>query len=181
MPGNTGKRRSASQLSRDRRAIAEYYLKGWLQSAIAAELGISQQTVSNDLRALQVQWEKSALRDFDTMRGEELAKIDNLEREYWAGWLRSGKNEETLVKKAKDGKGTEAIKTSKGQAGDPRFLAGIERCIERRCKLLGIDAPAQHEHRVRFGVAEWREERAARLAAIENDDLMENGESALGG
>ena len=41
---------------------------------------------------------------------------------------------------------TESIeKTSMGQAGDPRFLAGVQWCIERRCKIIGIDAPTKSE------------------------------------
>ncbi|MHC4984512.1 MAG: hypothetical protein ACYTF6_15275, partial [Planctomycetota bacterium] len=34
-------------------------------------------------------------------------------------------------------------KARKGQAGDPRFLAGVQWCIERRCKILGLDAPTK--------------------------------------
>jgi hypothetical protein len=30
---------------------------------------------------------------------------------------------------------------SEGQAGDPRFLQGVACCIDRRCKLLGLDKP----------------------------------------
>jgi hypothetical protein len=29
--------------------------------------------------------------------------------------------------------------------GNPAFLAGVMSCIERRCKLLGLDAPAKAE------------------------------------
>jgi hypothetical protein len=28
-----------------------------------------------------------------------------------------------------------------GQAGSPAFLAGVLTCIERRCAILGLDAP----------------------------------------
>jgi hypothetical protein len=28
-----------------------------------------------------------------------------------------------------------------GQAGNPAFLAGVLTCIERRCSILGLDAP----------------------------------------
>ena len=30
-----------------------------------------------------------------------------------------------------------------GQAGDPRFLDGVLKCVERRCSILGLDAPKQ--------------------------------------
>ena len=33
-----------------------------------------------------------------------------------------------------------------GQYGDPRFLKIALECVERRCKLLGLDAPEKHQH-----------------------------------
>ena len=29
--------------------------------------------------------------------------------------------------------------------GEPRFLQGVHGCIERRCKILGLDAPRKQE------------------------------------
>ena len=122
----TGKRRSNGQLIRDRRRIADLYLRGWLQVDIAAEVGLSQSTVCQDLKALHKQWVASALVDIDIAKSKELAKIDVLERENWDAWQRS----------------CEGAKT---KTGNPRFLQGIERCIERRCKILGLDAPRKQE------------------------------------
>lgn len=146
-----GKRRSKSQLDRDRRQIASLYLRGWLQVDIAEKLGISQQTVSLDLKALHREWQRSAIADIDKAKARELAKIDNLEREYWVAWRRSRKDAETITEKnrgeAEDGKliDPQRMFRRKGQAGDPRFLQGIQWCIERRCKILGIDAPDRHD------------------------------------
>ena len=144
-------RRSGAQLARDQRRIAELYLEGWLQADIAETLGISQSTVSNDLKALQKQWLASSLIDFDQAKAREIAKIDKLEWEYYQAWHRSCEDAETVIEKGK-GKGGEKNPTSvektvqrKGQAGDPRFLTGVQWCIERRCKILGIDAPVKQE------------------------------------
>ena len=82
------KRRSTAQIARDRRVISNLYMKGWLQSDIANELGISDATVSRDLRTLYKRWERSSLVDIDSKKAEELAKIDHLEREYWEAWER---------------------------------------------------------------------------------------------
>ena len=30
---------------------------------------------------------------------------------------------------------------TEGRIGDPRFLTVLDNCIERRCKILGIEAP----------------------------------------
>ena len=63
---------------------------------------------------------KSSVSDFNQRKAEELAKIDNVEREAWVAWT-----------------------TSKGNqtpAGDPRFLQNVQWCIQKRCKILGLDA-----------------------------------------
>lgn len=148
------KRRSPSQIARDRRKISDLYLKGELQTDIARTLRISDATVSRDLRSLYKQWQKSTLVDIDKKKAEELAKIDRLEREYWAAWERSCLDAETIRQEAKRNTTNDklapekVIKTAIGQAGDPRFLSGIQWCIERRCKILGIDAPEKKEHKI---------------------------------
>jgi len=191
-----GPKRSHFQRQRDRQSIADWYCQGLTQAAIADRINadtdcdytLSQQTISNDIRAIQAVWLKSSLRDFDEMRAEQLGKVDRLEREYWRGWERSCEDAETVVKKQKGtltkhqdeatGKfvaerPAEQQQTSKGQAGDPRFLAGVERCIERRCKLLGLDAPIGHEVKQLFDTASWKEQRQSRLDDIEQLDVGE--------
>jgi DNA-binding transcriptional regulator LsrR (DeoR family) len=139
--------RSTAELARDRRCEADLYLQGWLQADIATELSIDQSTVSRDLKALQKQWLASALIDFNEAKAQELAKIDRLEREYWEAWRRSCEDAETVKQRGAPGDEVGKVKTAsvertvKGQAGDPRFLVGIQWCIERRCKVLGIDVP----------------------------------------
>lgn len=145
-------RRSKSQIARDRRKIANLYLQGRIQADIGEELDINQSTVSRDLQALQEEWKNSSLIDIDEAKAKELAKVDRLEREYWDAWERSCEDAETkrlegtLAPGEDQGKPTKQILTRKGQAGDPRFLTGIQWCIERRCKILGIDAPSKREH-----------------------------------
>jgi len=135
--------------------MADLYLRGWLQVDIAEELKIDQSTVSRDLSALQEEWINSALVDIDEARAKELAKVDKLEREYWDAWDRSIQDAERETKKAiavgdKEVK-REATKTTEGQAGDPRFLSGVQWCINKRCEILGLDAPKQH-------TVNWRNE-----------------------
>ena len=152
------KRRDAAQLARDRRRIAEMYLHGVLQADIADELHIDQSTVSRDLKALQDEWRASSLIDIDEAKARELARIDELERTYWDGWRRSKEDAEIERTRAtetqRDGKRYEAGTEKRGQAGDPRFLQGVGWCIERRCKLVGIDAPEKQEIRLPDGVVQ---------------------------
>ena len=75
-----------------------------------------------------------------------------MERTYWAAWERSCAVAEVRTAKVTrppdaigaDGTvtpGTTRTETSKRevvQCGNPAFLRGVERCIEKRCKLLGL-------------------------------------------
>lgn len=141
----TRRRRSASELARDRRRIADFYLSGWLQADIAVEVGVDQSTISRDLKALQKDWLNSALIDYNAAKARELAKIDRLEREYWAAWEASKEDRETQITEKIESQTprSKAQIRREGQVGSPSFLAGVEWCIKRRCKMLGLDAPAK--------------------------------------
>jgi len=136
-------RRSASQLARDRRRIAELYLEGWLQADIAEELELSQSTISNDLNALHKRWLESSLIDFDQAKAVEIAKVDKLEREYYRAWRASKEDKEISVTEKAGGEKprSKAQIRREGRVGNPSFLSGVQWCIERRCKILGLDAP----------------------------------------
>ncbi len=103
--------------------------------------------VCYDLNVIRGRWRRSALLDFDARQALELAKVDELERVYWQAWERSRQTRETTSTKKVDGKEAkiEAAMSRQQLLGDPRFLAGVQWCIERRCKLLGIDAPERRQ------------------------------------
>lgn len=149
--------RSETQIAAHRAEIARRYLRGDYQAAIAADLGVSQQTVSLDLKAIRAAWLAAAIRDFDAARAEELARIDAVERAAWEGWQRSTEDKHISIQEqyddpvaGTDAKGAPVIKTKtrkharlqkEGQAGSPAFLNVILSCVERRCSILGLDAP----------------------------------------
>jgi predicted transcriptional regulator len=145
---NARPQRTATQRERDKRIISELYLRGELQADIAKVVGISQATVSLDLASLRGEWLASSLMDFNDRRAQELAKVDDLEREYWTAWKRSQQDAEVKTQKMIDrpeGQSKEAQKRTEGQTGDPRFLVGIQWCVNKRCELLGLDAPKKAE------------------------------------
>lgn len=127
MPANT---RTKAQREKDLETTAALYLQGWTQLRIAERLNLTRQQIGYDLKAIFTRWRESSVRDFDEKRAEELAKVNHVEQTYWDSWEQSRKPN-------KAGLPTEP--------GDPRFLSGVERCIERRCKLLGLDAPEKFE------------------------------------
>ena len=122
------------------------YLQGRTQTDIAEEVGVDQSTVSRDIAALQEAWRESSLVDIDEAKARELAKVDRLEREYWDAWERSCEDAETLRQEGSSEKPSKVVKTSHPRNGDPAFLRGVQWCIERRCKIIGVDAPSELKH-----------------------------------
>jgi len=151
------------------------YLQGWIQADIAKEVGISPATVSRDIKALQAEWLQSALIDIDAAKAQELAKIDRVERECWDAWVRSCQDAETFKQKGAPDEQPGKVKTAyverivKGQAGDSHFLDGVLSCIDRRCKILGIDA-ATKTLGMNVDLSRLTEVQLQRLAA--GDDLF---------
>lgn len=131
-----------SKVAARRREVAARYVRGEYQSAIANALHITQQQISLDLKAIRAEWLQSTLRDFDALKGEQLAKIDAIELEAWAAWGRSKQPREVTITEASEGThpSRKATMRKEGQAGDPRFLAEIGKCVDRRCAILGIGA-----------------------------------------
>lgn len=130
------------QIQHRRQRVAELYLQGHPQAAIAKELAVSQSTISTDLKAISREWKNSRIRDFDAAVELELQKLRMLEREAWAGWNRSQQPlETTRVTQTSDDK--KAEKSARQQHGDPRYLELINRTISGRRALLGLDAPTR--------------------------------------
>lgn len=129
--------------------IAELYLAGRKQSEISAETGLHQSNVSRYLKKLQARWQLQAAEAIDTKKARELARIDQVEREYWEAWERS---KQDAVTETVENAGTiHVTHVRKGQAGEARFLAGVMSCIEMRLKIIGGFAPVE---------VTWREELA---------------------
>jgi hypothetical protein len=128
-----------------RSQVASLFLQGIKrQGELAQRLGVNRSTISRDLRVLNVRWKEAAVRDLDAAKSQELERLDLLEQEYWAAWERSKQpHEMTTTEQTTDGDGerVKAALRKDDQHGDPRYLAGVERCIEQRCKLLGLNAP----------------------------------------
>ena len=147
LTGETSKyanKRSAAQKESDYSTIASLYLRRQSLSSIAERLGLSRPQISHDLKKIQQRWRDASLRDFDEHKAEELAKIDDLECEYWSAWRESKSQRRLFRTKRRKGSDRDFKDTSverENQCGDPRFLQGVERCIEQRCKILGLYAP----------------------------------------
>ncbi len=153
-----GQRRSKTHIERDRREIARLYLRGEFQADIGERLGLSQQTVSNDLKVIQEQWRIDRVDDIHEMKNIESAKIDALELTYYDAWERSKEKSKSQTEKRKGSivefegekkKTTIPIETQLSvseNVGNPAFLQGVERCVEKRIRLWGLESAKKLEH-----------------------------------
>lgn len=143
-------KRTPTQRENDLERISTLYLKGKRQVEIAVELGVTQQQVSYDLKEIHKRWRESTTINLDEAKHRELARLDILENTYWSAWERSlderTKTRTERTSRGGDGQQDKASIEKETLLGIPAYLAGVERCIEQRCKLLGIYAPTRNEH-----------------------------------
>lgn len=145
---NRKRRRKTSELARDRKRISELYLRGWLQHDIATEVGVSQSTVSLDLKHLHSKWRESALFNHDAyIRNElseieqELNRVDLLEGLAYQQWLTSleAESSQTLyMEPGEDGQPSlDRAVQHEGQEGrgDIRWWDAMCKCIAMRESL----------------------------------------------
>lgn len=127
--------------------VANLYLQGWAQFRIAQKVEVDPSTITRDLQAIQEEWVAKSVEAIEKRKAEELAKIDQLEYTYWESWERSLEAfKSKIVKGRKTGNGKKAqdieqTLKEEERAGDPRFLAGVQWCIEKRMKIFGLEAP----------------------------------------
>ena len=158
--GLRGPKRSKLQKKRDRAIIADLYIEGKDQAEIAEMVGFSQTQISYDLKKIKQEWLLNTTLHLDAHKAEEIAKTLQAEKKYRDIYNRSREDfkSKTAIgkptkKKDKNGNtvsgdvevATQTVHTE-SRTGDVRALDGVLKCIERRCKLLGLDAPQKQEH-----------------------------------
>ena len=142
--GVTGPKRTEFEREAQLAQIKDCYLRGETQMSIAAKFDLSQSQISRDLSTIQRRWKESSIVDINEVKQRELERIDVLEREYWAAWAASqGEQKRSTATKTEDTSRAQIIKFD--SPGDPRFLAGVQWCIDQRCKILGVYAPLRQE------------------------------------
>jgi hypothetical protein len=130
--------------------VAAGYLERKPIKQIAEDVGVSLQRCQHLLTKARQMWLSSATYDLQQRVADELASIDHLETTYWEAYRRSlekfqsTKDEDTLGEDGKLQKTVKGVRIEQ-RDGSPQFLAGIQWCIDRRCKLLGLDAPEKKQ------------------------------------
>jgi len=140
---STAPKRTKFEREKDLLAISSLYLQGITQAEIGQRIGVSQQQISYDLKVLRKRWLQSSIVNIDEAKARELARVDHLEREYWEAWEKSKNPVKTIASKKVDGQQTEKTIQGETGTGDPRYLSGVQWCINKRCEVLGLDAPSR--------------------------------------
>jgi len=156
-------KRTPTERERDMADIADMYLRGYTQGQISDELSknrtytLGRTMVYKDIQKIYAQWEKAYVTSAHTLKIRELKKLDRLEAEYWQAWERSkgdylevrqDKVADRVASKARDSRGqlvdsferTKTLTKKETRTGEVRFLEGVERCVAKRCQILGLEA-----------------------------------------
>lgn len=92
---------------------------------------------------------KSSSYDLCFEKARILACLDLLECKYWEAWEKSKEDFKAEIVKVKKRKGKSDLIEKKivthNRCGDPRYLHGVLKCIDQRCKILGLYASARGE------------------------------------
>jgi predicted transcriptional regulator len=142
MAPTKGKRRE-SQKSRDSVKISELYREGIYQAVIANQLGLSQATVSREIKLLRDKWEQEGIDNINQAKVRELEKLDTLELVYWNAWMRSQKDSVVTTKGKQSTGDVDFNRIEKNRDGNKAFLDGVMDCIKQRCAILGVEAPTK--------------------------------------
>lgn len=173
-------KRNSVEMANDRRLIADYYLAGKTQVEIAYLMGLSQATVSRDLKAIQKIWMKQTSMNIEIARATELARLDKLENEYWKAWEKSTK---LTPIKLKDNAGVERTLYRPSNDGAPfgkvQYLSGVQHCIRQRRRLLGLDAPQKIHVEMRWELEIIEAIRTGKIDFFRLSDELGDREEAI--
>jgi DNA-binding MarR family transcriptional regulator len=144
-------RKRKMQIEQRQKQVAELTLKGHTQSEIAERLGVTQPTVSNDLKAIRAAWRQATSRDFDATFSEQVEMLSLIQREAWEAWERSkGPGHTAVIQGAGEGEPSKTRQTIKRQTGDPRFLEQLQKCLAASRALLGLAVEGDRRGKIRL-------------------------------
>jgi hypothetical protein len=126
------------EIRRRRQEVADLYLGGLTQAAIAQRFGVHQSQICRDLKWVKAQWREECIEMVDAMYAEDLAIIKEVSRRAWECWDASRKDKVTVRVKEMPGFVVTTTRTEK-RYGNPIFLDRILECIKRKSELLDLE------------------------------------------
>jgi hypothetical protein len=163
MPARTPKsatRFTPAQRERLRADIARLKAQRYLEDDIAAQLTdqflkdnilspdddpINRNLVHYYWTELKKEWRKQRKEAIDELQDATLLELEQMAAEAWRAWEASKQPHET-TEVTTDASGEERVKiVQKAGTGDVRYLELAIKAMERRARLLGLDAPSRNE------------------------------------
>lgn len=133
---------SKSEYEERRASIWRMWTRGTVQREIAKAHGISDRQVRYELKLLEDRWKAETAESIAEEKERILQENQELLRTCWEAWERSliVKRAEMIEKVEGGGDGPVSRKQLKKEnsGGTPAFLDGVGKCLDRRCKILGI-------------------------------------------
>jgi predicted DNA-binding protein YlxM (UPF0122 family) len=144
---NLIRRQQIQGLETERKCWRLYIEQGKTMPEIAAELSITKGAVSRAIQRTEKRLEAAQVASADKHRAVMLGELWQLYRDAREAFRKSigeHKKNRTKVTKGKDtGDVTQAEIASENKYGDPRWAAEARLCLDRICKLKGLDAPTK--------------------------------------
>lgn len=135
---------AAARIKARRAKVAELLLQSKTYREIARTVGVrSTQTIFEDVKAIIAEWQKTQQHHVNEWIAIELEKVGHVEAQAWEAWERSQEDAEIQTVETGSKEGRKSRHTIKGQVGDAHFLDVVLKCVQRRCELLGLDAPKE--------------------------------------
>jgi len=146
MASKVSPKKKADIIKRRDRVAKLYFDEDMQQYDIAKELGVSQGTISNDIKALQKEWTTRTHHDIDRIKNRQLAMLDYIRDELFKAWENSekGYRDASIIKQLHDN-------------------------ATQRTKLMGLDAPKRIEQDIKIDDNATRAELLERLKALRDD------------
>lgn len=121
--------------------VRKMLLQGAASTEIADKLKISTIVVNRITKEVFEDLKERMGQDFQLQVAQQLGRIELVERAAWEGWEAS-KLKESKEESTTDGEHAHSTTKQKTEtsAGNPVFLKTILECVEKRSKLLGLDA-----------------------------------------
>lgn len=163
--------RTKGQIVKDDALVSEYYAKGWTMAQIADEIGVDVSTVSRSIKRIHEAWKEAAAVNYDSTALQQLRKLDMIEKEAWEAWERSVGDSVKLRKEAgfnSKGNFERQVEILEKQAGASEYLRLVLDCVDKRAKLLGLDAPLQVMHKHSVSMVDPREAKDKLSAWVES-------------
>jgi len=147
-------KRNPIEIQADDIIISDLYLKGYSYREIEKKFKadnsrkhtLSHTIIGKDMKRMLEAWRTERDDNIDEWVNAQLIKLDKLEQNYWTAWEKSLKAfTRTKTKTGHNSFGTieETSMEDMLMLGEPRYLQGVERCIQKRCDLLGLDKPKE--------------------------------------